>query len=52
MGMGCSNTADNFVSSQNARSDWSYICCTIRNGSQCYEKNTINTIMRSWRFNE
>jgi hypothetical protein len=36
----CGDAAYSFASSKNLnrQSDWSYICCTIRRGSDCYEK--------------
>ena len=35
----CQNAAQSFASSKNMTSaSWSYICCTIENGSSCYRK--------------
>ena len=35
----CSALALNYASTHNVSgSDWTYICCTVRHGSSCYEK--------------
>lgn len=35
----CQSAAQSFASSKNMTSaSWSYICCTIENGSSCYRK--------------
>ena len=36
----CGSMAYSYASARNLKNDagWSYICCTIREGSQCYNK--------------
>jgi len=34
----CGDAAYSHASEKNVSGDWSYICCTIRKGSSCYEK--------------